>query len=358
MRVLRSFLPILAAILPSTLSGQEFTALTGLFQHIKSVSLYGQGAARHGSPPFYGAGTEVQIDLAPSTAHTLVILGLGAGYLQGIEVRRPDLDLHASVRSFPTFSAYVGRSNYRDVEPFARFSFGIADLWNAQAVDVNGNRSKVDAQTVDYGVMGGLELKHFVAKGFFLEGGYVARRFSSINWGTTKDDAQRGWPRHLNLSRFQVAVGFRFHVADEVSKSPSAPALVGAWHLTGVDDDHELPAPMTQRLLTPAEEPKNGSERDEIVDGTLRIDSTMYRLVLFHRVVRLDSGGKPVMMGDLTAQRDSGGVTLTNRGANATLDPNGPFAAPSSFQLERREGTILFRLPGSNHLLTFTKLPE
>jgi hypothetical protein len=355
MRKLYSFSFALTLLLPTTSLAQEFSVLTGLFQHVHGVSIYGQSAVNKRLEPLYGAGTEVMIDLAPSTAHTPVVLGLAASYMQGIEVHRPDLDLHGSVRSFPTFAAYVGRTNFPHVEPYARLSVGLADLWNTQAIDRDGNRSPVHAQTVEYGAMGGVELTHLAIKGFFVEGGYTARRFSSLDWDKAKDEAQKGWPRHLYVGGWQVVAGFQFHLADEVGSStppPPPPALLGVWKLTMLDE-LQVPAVFKQDPLAPGDAAKGGSEKDEIVDGSLSIGGGHYDLTLFHRHTVLDSAGKPIGVSHLSPVVERG-MVLRRWGADL-LQPTSPSAPGTPYLLARAGETIMLRLPDSNHLLTFAK---
>jgi hypothetical protein len=357
MRALRLFAAILVLLLPSPSSAQDFSVLTGLFQHFKGVSLFGQVAARKHSPTFYGGGTEVEIDLAPSTAHTPVMLGLAASYMQGIAVRRNDVNLQASIRSLPTIAAYVGRSSNRHVEPFLRLSVGLSELWNAQAVGADGNRSTVNAQTVDYGAMGGVELKHFAIRGFFLEAGYVARRFPAIDWGKTNGTAQKNWPRHLDASRWQMAFGFRFHVPDEPSKTPPPappPVLVGNWRLTAVDDLKVPTVVEVARVPVGSTSPDVTMRKDEIVDGTLVVGAASYTLTLYHRETLLDSGGKLVNMGPLSSSTETGTVTPPRWGAPVVLHPTTP-GGGTSYELTRDGDAIMLRQPGTNHLLTFAK---
>jgi hypothetical protein len=359
-------------VTPTAVEAQDLGVFTaGLFKNIHSVTLYAQGgkindaeAIEGGHSECFstmdicGAGIEMLIDLTPTTKNTHVELGLGASYLRGFQSSRSDLDLHGSIRSFPSVSAYVTRTSLfgiKTFQPYLGLSFGITDLWNAQAYDTLRHRFAVRGQTFDWGGVVGMSLQTTGFQGLFVEAGYRRRRFASIDWGIPSkldETLPAGWPRELNLSGLEVSIGWQFDFSDDEKKSPP-PAFVGAWRLTAFDGQN-LPTTFSQRLLSATEEPKNGSERDDIVDGTLRIDSTAFKLAVFHRVARLDSSGKPVVVGDLTVQQDSGAVSLTDRGVKATLDPNGP--APP-FVPERRGDTILVRLPETNHTLTFTKLP-
>lgn len=366
-------LPVLVlsiGIPASSLPGQDLGVFTGLFKNIHSVDLYVQGGdlgstgeIRGGgsewcSLDICGAGIEMLIALNSPTKHTHVALALGASYQRGFQSARSDLDLHGSIRSFPIVSAYVSRTSLWSitaVRPYVGLSFGIADLWNAQAYDTLRQRYAVRGQTFEFGATVGMEFHSPILRGLFIEAGYRWRRFGSIDWdfpASADEVLPEGWPREMNLSGAEVAIGLNFYLSPE----DVPPALDGMWHLASLDDQ-KLPATFSQRMLGPTDVPGSGSERDDVVDGSLRIDSTAarYSLVLYHRTTRLDSGARQVSVGHLVARQDSGSLSRSARGdfvlrSDGPLDPSGPFA------IARKEDTISVRLPDTNHALTFTKV--
>lgn len=172
-----------------------------------------------------GAGIELLLDLPSFSGGDVgVELGLGVEYTRGFKAGSSEVDLRGSVRSLPTFAAYVtglGESieDFPDsLYPYFGLSFGLADLWNARAYDDAGLQFELDAQTFDWGVSGGLAVDLGLTAYLLTEATYVWRRFSSLDW-TLPDAAAEtlpaAFPRALELSGWRFKVGLQFQLKSD-----------------------------------------------------------------------------------------------------------------------------------------------
>ena len=210
--------PLLAcalAALQASPAHAQFDFMTGLFEEVNSVTIAALGSqitrsggvrARDGE--CLGIGTcgmaaEVLIDL-PSVGGAELELGLGTSILRGFEATEPSLDLHGSLRAFPTISAYASlpeRMGLGVFAPYAGASFGVVSLWHGRGYDPDGTEYELEAETFEYGVVAGVYLTRL--QGLFVEGGFRWRNFASVDW-TLPDAAEErlpdGWPRGLDLS--------------------------------------------------------------------------------------------------------------------------------------------------------------
>ncbi len=218
------------------------------FRQVNSIGVAAQGgripgsdAARPAESGCGGAGlcggaAEVRIDL-PSAGRALLELGIGAGVLQGIEAREPSLDLHASVRSFPTLSIYATLPGFA-IEPYAGASFGVAAVRGARGYDAEGREYGLDATTFEYGATAGLALAR--VRGPFVEAAYRRRDFGSVDWDLSEAAADRvpeGWPRELDLSGWTLSVGWRFRLREHGTLLPPP-------------DDRAPPPPLPVGVMT------------------------------------------------------------------------------------------------------------
>jgi opacity protein-like surface antigen len=219
--------------------------IAGVFKDVRSIALSVQGGGIPGSAQLRpsegdcsfkgvcGMAAEVLIEL-PSASGVELELGLGASVLRGFSADEPTLDLHGSVRSFPTVSAYAALPNALGLgiaEPYAGLSFGLSELWNARGYDPDGVRYALEAQTFEYGVAAGLYLRR--PEGLFIEGSYRWRNFGSIDWQLPDAAEERlpaGWPRELDLSGWMVSVGWQFRLRDpdEDKKEEGAAAVASS----------------------------------------------------------------------------------------------------------------------------------
>jgi hypothetical protein len=227
-------------------AAQDLGLVEGLFEEVSAVAVSYQLGGVPGSREvssdgaLSGAGTEVLINLAQAGA-TEFELGLGAGYLQGYQAVEPSLDLRTSLRALPTVSLYVSHPLAGSIDGFMGGSFGLVELWNAQAYDPAGNVWDVEARTFEVGASGGLYLGLEGLPGLFAEAGWRVRRFPSVKWESRDDEPlPTAWPRSLDFSGWFVSLGVQLRLDEgkedgdrEAGITPPAPA--GVWTLERMD---------------------------------------------------------------------------------------------------------------------------
>lgn len=216
----------LLPLAPGTAGAQELRMLEGLFNAVNSVTfsvhggrLLGSADARTAEGVFgvRGLGTEVFLNLR-ETETSLLELALGTSYLEGFRAAAETLDLRGAVRSVPTIAVYstLLRPFGADaVQPFVGASFGLTELWNAQAYDPQGTRYAVRGQTYDQGVAAGLHLNAGPLAGLFVETSFKRRKFFSLEWALPSGESRvpEGWPRAMNLSTWLLSAGWQFDIA-------------------------------------------------------------------------------------------------------------------------------------------------
>lgn len=228
----------LAGVLAATPAHAQFDFLTELFDEVNSITVAVQGSQIHHSGELRaresdclgvgvcGMAAEVLIDL-PSVAGADLELGLGTSFLRGFEATEPTLDLRGSLRAFPTITAYASlpeRLGMGIAEPYVGASFGLVSLWNARGYDPEAVEYGLEAETFEHGFTVGLFLLR--PRGLFIEGGYRWRTFESVDWELPDAAAEKlpaNWPRDLDLSGWQVSVGWQFRLRDdEEEEKPAA----------------------------------------------------------------------------------------------------------------------------------------
>ncbi|HEX2208733.1 MAG TPA: hypothetical protein VHG93_13730 [Longimicrobium sp.] len=241
-----AFLAAGALALASTpAAAQDLGLVEGLFDEVSAVTVfYHVGGVPSsdevgGDGVLSGAGTEVLINLAQA-GDTEFELGLGASYLQGYEAVEPSLDLRTSLRALPTISLYASRPITGALDGFLGGSFGLAELWNAQAYDASGNVWDVEARTFEVGGSAGLYLGLDGLPGVYGEAGWRVRRFPSVKWTSHGEEPLPAeWPRSLDFSGWFVSLGVQLRLDEEDDDdrrdaiTPPAPA--GVWLLERVD---------------------------------------------------------------------------------------------------------------------------
>jgi len=219
------FAVILWAASPAGVQAQDLSFITDFFQKARGIAiafqfgqLQGANLESNGSCPVAsvcGASAEVLIDLAEFDNDMGVELGFAASYWRGFRSSRSEVDLRGSTRSFPTISAYVSRE-LAAWAPYMGLSFGLSELWNAQAYDANGFVYPLEAQTFDWGVVAGLG--YSLGPVYLIsEVHYNWRTFTSLTW--TLPDSVGGalppaFPRALELSGLKMSVGLQFQFRD------------------------------------------------------------------------------------------------------------------------------------------------
>ncbi|MEZ4416488.1 MAG: hypothetical protein R3E10_12145 [Gemmatimonadota bacterium] len=204
---------------------QDLGFISAFFEKARGVAiafqfgqLQGAGLESDDSCPLgavCGASAEVLIDLADFGDDYGVELGFSASYWRGFRSSRPELDLRGSTRNFPTLAAYISR-NLDPWSPYVGLSFGLSDLWNAQAYDEDGVVYPLAAQTFDWGLVGGLG--YGLGPAYLIsEVRYSWRTFTSLDW-TLPASTERlpsAFPRSLELSGFKLSLGLQFQFKDE-----------------------------------------------------------------------------------------------------------------------------------------------
>ena len=292
--------PVLATALlgfadATPLTAQDLGFVSGVFGRVHRLTLFVNALEPGGSPwlderakgcltlPLCGAGVRVHIDLDTRSDLVDLELGLGAGYLRAVRGAPVDgLDLRGALRSLPTITTNATFLLGDWVHPYFVGSFGLVDLWNAQAYDADGRQSKVQAATFEYGISGGLAVMPPFTNGrLLLEAGYRVREFPSL--GYTSDAAlPLDWPRQLDLSGWQLSAGWQFDLRP-IARSPQ---WAGTWRLVEVDG-FPLPATLTQVRAD------DGNVRRELVQALLVLerDGATWRLVQTERELILDRNG-------------------------------------------------------------------
>ncbi|HEY0017234.1 MAG TPA: hypothetical protein VGC13_13070 [Longimicrobium sp.] len=211
----------------------EVTAVTVFYQRgwVPSSSEIESGGSLH------GGGTEVLINLK-STGRTSYELGLGASYLRGYRAAEPTLDLRASLRALPTVSLYASWNRLLGpVTVYGGASFGLIELWNAQAYDEEGTQWDVEARAFEQGLSLGMYLEDSPVAGLFAEGGYRFRNFHSVKW-TADAELPEEWPRSLDFSGPFLSLGWQLQLKSDDEDADDAitpPAPAGTWMLERAD---------------------------------------------------------------------------------------------------------------------------
>lgn len=211
--------------LPARVHAQDLRVLEALFRQVNSFTIAMHGGDLTGGSEFdaqcgafglCGMGTEVFINLH-DTETLLLELALGTSYLQGFTAREETLDFRGAVRSVPTIAIYMTHRRPGGQEwlhPFIGASFGLTELWNAQAYDPEGTRYGLRGSTYDQGVLAGVSINIGPVSGLFLETSYRRRRFFSVEWSFPAgvQSVPEGWPRELNLNSWLLSLGWQFDI--------------------------------------------------------------------------------------------------------------------------------------------------
>jgi hypothetical protein len=217
-----------------------------LFEEVSAVTVFYQWGRVVGSDDIRGdnlrgAGTEVLIDLNDNSEGVTLELGLGASFLRGYAAVDTTLDLHTSLRALPTVSLYASKGRGR-FDVFGGISFGLAELWSAQAYDKAGRAWDIEARTFELGFSGGLYWTHPAGFGVFTEAGYRKREFPAVKWTLPEGQTlPESWPRTLDFSGSYLQLGAQFRVKeDDRNDEITPPAPSGVWTLERMDGA-ELP---------------------------------------------------------------------------------------------------------------------
>ena len=253
------------AIASNPVHAQGLDMVNSLFEEVNAVTISVQRGAvtadgKVSGDNLHGAGLEVLIDLASGGVVDLE-LGLGASYLRGYESTDPTLDFRTSVRALPTVSLYASKDVGLGFSPYAGISFGLVDLWNAQAYDSAGHAWNVEAQTFEFGGSVGAYWTSPAAIGAFVETGFRNREFPSAKWTLPETDSlPREW-RSFDLSGYFVQFGIQIRVKEEDQNEViTPPAPSGVWTLERMDGA-ELPG--TLRATT--------TDTTQVLHGVLRL---------------------------------------------------------------------------------------
>lgn len=223
----RLLIPLALALVllaPRPAQAQVTTILAGLFKSINSVSFSGGGGGfLGGSDAVAACGAlgvchlhlEVLLDL-PAPEGVTLELGLGTDVLRGFALAEPSIDFRGSARSLPLISAYASSDRLPGgavAVPYGGLRAGFSQLWNARAYDAEGIPYRVEGEAFEVGAVAGLYLVAAPLRGLYLEAALHQRQFDALAWGLSGDGRlPQGWPRALNLSTWQVALGWQFRL--------------------------------------------------------------------------------------------------------------------------------------------------
>lgn len=259
--VLATVVPLVLAARPA--AAQDLGMVEALFDEVSAVTVFYQSGWVPSSDEIssdgavHGAGSEVLVSLASSGRMTYE-LGLGASYLRGYLATEPTLDLRATLRALPTVALYATRDSlFGRVSAYAGGTFGLVELWNAQAYGPSGQPWDVEARTFELGGSVGLYLNSGFLRGLFAEAGYRFREFHSVKWTSSADEElPAAWPRSLDFSGPVASLGWQLQLGgakEEAEEEPApAPPLSGTW-VAETLDARALPAvwdPSGWRLTT------------------------------------------------------------------------------------------------------------
>lgn len=233
-------------------AAQDLGMVEALFDEVSAVTVFYQSGWVPSSDEIasdgavHGAGSEVLVSLASSGRMTYE-LGLGASYLRGYRATEPTLDLRATLRALPTVALYATRDSlFGRVSAYAGGTFGLVELWNAQAYGPSGQPWDVEARTFELGGSVGLYLNSGLLRGLFGEAGYRFREFHSVKWSSSADEElPAAWPRSLDFSGPVASVGWQLQLGggeDDEEEAPApAPPPSGTW-VAETLDARALPA--------------------------------------------------------------------------------------------------------------------
>ena len=331
---------------------QDLGMVEALFDDVSAVTVYYQMGGLSSTNQvtsdgaLHGAGTEVLINLA-SSARMSYELGLGASYLRGYQSTLPDLDLRASLRALPTISLYATREGGL-VSAYAGGTFGLIELWNAQAYGPSGQPWDLEARTFELGGTLGFYLQRLLP-GLFAEAAYRFRDFHSVKWASTNDeDLPADWPRSLDFSGPVISLGWQLQLpsADDAGAAPAPAPLAGTWMAERVDG-----------AAVPALVDVRGGVRRELTHAVLRLvppaqggDPTRYEMESFVRST--DAGVAPAVTSERVVE--AGRVVVS--GGELQLVPDGATAPAHTGR--RLNGRLYLRSLADAHVVMFAPAAE
>jgi hypothetical protein len=202
-----------------------FGTLGGFAPAQPYVNALGLGG-KEGQQRLLGYGFELSLDLGSDTTcarwscgHAQE-LGLGYTHVGNLRSRVPGFDIRGSVRDWPTLTYYRtwsganvgGRLPGGAFSPYLGLGTGYLVLSNLSFYDATGQIYTVTGDAIGASVSGG-----FVNEpGIFIQAAYRLRYFGGLGYKTPASPAKlpAELPRSLNLSGFEIAVGWQFHVKD------------------------------------------------------------------------------------------------------------------------------------------------
>lgn len=359
-RLLIRGMAIAVAIAPEA-SAQDLGFVTSIFKEVNSITLFASFAEIKKSPELgtqssqclflgvCGGGAEVLFDLNPAGKGVQLELGLGANYLRGFSGKQlPDsFDLRASIRSFPEFGAYLSGDLFGTSRliPYAGGTFGLAELWNTQVYRADGKQVSLKGQTFSYGVVLGMAVSAGWAGNAFLEGGYKGRRFPGVEYGG-EDPIPASWPRGLDMSGWQVALGWQF----ELKPEKGLPSLEGTWILASADGSI-LPATLRQ-----VKNSDGTTSRTDVHGGSINLSNGSYALLLHERTVTFDNQARVVEIKVHDAAVGEKGAYRIAKN-EIILTPDAATTGSGVFVRRLGEEIVITHVrPG--HRLAFKKLPS
>lgn len=134
-------------------------------------------------------------------------VGIGYGQMEGFQLRDPELQMNAMLRSLPAVTLYL---SYEPIGSYLGIRTGMMRTESLQVMVADGTVYRGRGEAFQ---MGGL-VGHALDVGpayFFVEGGYTLRTFPSVEW-TSPGPLPRNIPRRMDVSGWTVVGGVQFPV--------------------------------------------------------------------------------------------------------------------------------------------------
>ena len=134
-------------------------------------------------------------------------VGIGYGQLEGLELRNSTLDLNTMIRTLPSVTLYI---SYEPLGTYLGLRTGFLRTFALQVIDSEGTVFPGQAEAFMMGSLIGYALS-LGPTYLFLEGGYTARSFPSVEW-SVQGPLPAGVPRQLDVSGWGLSAGIQFPV--------------------------------------------------------------------------------------------------------------------------------------------------
>jgi hypothetical protein len=141
-------------------------------------------------------------------------LAVGYSQLTGFKAQDTSFQLYGSLRELPAVAFYATLNPDKPVNFYAGVRAGLAELHSLRAYDTTNVVYVGNATTFQAGLAVGV-VAEIGPLELFLEPSYNIRRFPSIEWTPVTNMVPERFPRELQMSSWQFAVGFQVDVTPD-----------------------------------------------------------------------------------------------------------------------------------------------